>query len=40
MKQKLAENDFRFGALIETIVTSPQFRSKRGDVQLSQQGPP
>jgi uncharacterized protein DUF1588/uncharacterized protein DUF1585 len=40
MKQDLAKNDFRFGSLVETIVTSPQFRSKRGDVQVSQQGVP
>jgi hypothetical protein len=29
MKTKLAANDYRFGALIDCIVTSPQFRTKR-----------
>ena len=40
MKRDLAKNDFRFSSLVETIVTSPQFRSKRGDVRVSQQGAP
>lgn len=31
IKRNLAENDFRFSALTETIVTSPQFRNKRAD---------
>lgn len=30
MRTKLAAADYRFGALVETIVTSPQFLSKRG----------
>ena len=30
MKQRLAENDHRFGTLIDAIVTSPQFMNKRG----------
>jgi Protein of unknown function (DUF1585)/Protein of unknown function (DUF1588) len=29
MRKKLTENNFRFGSLIETIVTSPQFLTKR-----------
>jgi hypothetical protein len=29
MKTKLVANDHRFGSLVETIVTSPQFRTKR-----------
>jgi hypothetical protein len=29
MKAKLAANGYRFDALVETIVTSPQFRTKR-----------
>ena len=29
MRQKLAADDYRFGALVETIVTSPQFLNKR-----------
>ena len=33
MRQKLAANDYRFGSLIETIVTSPQFLTKRGSAQ-------
>ena len=28
---KLAADDYRFGSLVETIVTSPQFLNKRGD---------
>jgi hypothetical protein len=36
MRAKLAANGYRFSTLIETIVTSPQFRTKRGsDAQLS-----
>jgi hypothetical protein len=31
MKAKLAANGYRFGVLIETIVTSPQFRNRRGN---------
>jgi hypothetical protein len=30
MRTKLAANDYRFGTLIDTIVTSPQFLTKRG----------
>jgi len=30
MKQRLAENDHRFGTLIDAIVSSPQFLNKRG----------
>jgi Protein of unknown function (DUF1588)/Protein of unknown function (DUF1592)/Protein of unknown function (DUF1585) len=30
MKAKLAANGYRFGVLVETIVTSPQFRMRRG----------
>ena len=30
MKRKLAADDYRFGSLIESIVTSPQFLNKRG----------
>lgn len=34
MRKSLAANDYRFGVLIESIVTSPQFLNKRGrDVQ-------
>lgn len=31
MKSKLAANDYRFGTLVECIVTSPQFLNKRGN---------
>jgi mono/diheme cytochrome c family protein len=31
MQQKLGASDYRFGSLIETIVTSPQFLTKRGE---------
>jgi hypothetical protein len=31
MKQDLQENDYRFSAIVETIVASPQFRMKRED---------
>ena len=31
MKQKLAEDDYRFQSLVEAIVTSPQFLNKRGE---------
>jgi hypothetical protein len=30
MREQLARNDFRFGGLIEIIVTSPQFTKRRG----------
>jgi len=30
MQQKLSANQFRFGILVETIVTSSQFLEKRG----------
>jgi mono/diheme cytochrome c family protein len=30
MREQLARNDFRFGGLIEIIVSSPQFRNRRG----------
>jgi hypothetical protein len=29
MENQLLANDYRFGSLIETIVTSPQFLNKR-----------
>jgi mono/diheme cytochrome c family protein len=36
MRAKLAANGYRFGTLVESIVTSPQFRNKRGsDPQLT-----
>ncbi len=35
MRQRLTANDFRFGSLIETIVTSPQFMTKRGQAAQS-----
>jgi hypothetical protein len=31
MRQRLVENDYRFGVLIETIITSPQFLNRRGE---------
>ena len=31
MRAKLAADDYRFGSLVESIVTSPQFLNKRGD---------
>ena len=37
MRQKLEKNDYRFGILIETIVTSPQFLNKRGSGYLIEQ---
>ena len=33
MKQNLVENDHRFSSLVDTIVTSPQFLTKRGRIQ-------
>jgi hypothetical protein len=35
MRERIAKNDYRFDTLIETIVTSPQFRTKRGQGQLA-----
>ncbi|MBI3877167.1 MAG: DUF1588 domain-containing protein, partial [Verrucomicrobia bacterium] len=34
MRAKLAANGHRFGSLVESIVTSPQFRNKRGPDEL------
>ena len=31
MRTRLAADDYRFGGLVESIVTSPQFRNKRVD---------
>jgi hypothetical protein len=36
MRRKLADDGGRFGALVETIVTSPQFRNKRIEVAQSE----
>ena len=33
MKARLARDGFRFGGLVDTIVTSPQFRTKRPGAQ-------
>ena len=30
MRERLAADGYRFGRLVETIVTSPQFLNKRG----------
>src|SRR5205085_12505842 len=35
MRQQLAAEGYRFGGLVETIVTSPQFLSKRGTGNLA-----
>ncbi|HZN35603.1 MAG TPA: DUF1585 domain-containing protein [Pirellulaceae bacterium] len=32
MQTKLAADDYAIGSLIETIVTSPQFVNRRGDL--------
>jgi hypothetical protein len=37
MRTKLAQNGYRFGILVESIVTSPQFLTKRGHNDLSKQ---
>jgi hypothetical protein len=36
MRSRLAASDYRFGVLIETIVTSRQFLTKRGNVDFTQ----
>lgn len=38
MRSKLAANGHRFGSLVESIVTSPQFRNKRGPDDLALKG--
>jgi hypothetical protein len=38
LRSRLASSDHRFGVLIESIVTSPQFLSKRGRERLAQGG--
>jgi hypothetical protein len=35
MRERLAAAGYRFGSLIETIVTSPQFLTKRGTSDLA-----
>ncbi|MCB1019612.1 MAG: DUF1592 domain-containing protein, partial [Acidobacteria bacterium] len=37
-QQNLAQNDYRFSALFETIVTSPQFLNRRADAEPAQTG--
>ena len=37
MKEQLAANDNRFSTLVETIVTSPQFLTKRGQDELAKE---
>jgi hypothetical protein len=39
MKARLAADNYRFGTLVEAIVTSPQFRTRRvpPDVKISSQ---
>ena len=32
MAANLKKNDYRFGVLVDTIVTSPQFRNRRGAI--------
>ncbi len=39
MQSELRKNHFRFGSLIETIVTSRQFRNQRGRINLTQRKP-
>ena len=39
MKLELEQNDYRFGSLIESIVTSSQFRNQRGRLSLTQSNP-
>ena len=36
MRSRLVADDYRFGSLVESIVTSPQFRTKRGHDDLAQ----
>jgi hypothetical protein len=38
MREKLAADDYRFGGLVESIVTSAQFLTKRGRERLAQRG--
>jgi hypothetical protein len=38
MKTKLARDGYRFGSLIESVVTSPQFLNKRGREELAMKG--
>ena len=38
MEAKLADDGYRFSSVVESIVTSPQFRTKRGREGLALQG--
>ena len=40
MRSKLAANDDRFGVLVESIVTSPQFLNKRGEALVARRDGP
>jgi hypothetical protein len=35
MQQRLAASDYRFGILVETLVTSRQFRNRRASATLA-----
>jgi hypothetical protein len=37
MRARLAKNDYRFGTLVESVVTSPQFLNKRVPGDLAKQ---
>jgi hypothetical protein len=37
MREKLKADGYRFGSLVESIVMSPQFLTKRGRDELAQQ---
>ncbi|WP_202973948.1 DUF1592 domain-containing protein [Fimbriiglobus ruber] len=39
MRTRLSRDDYRFGGLIETIVTSPQFLTRRGPGEPKKEGP-
>jgi len=37
MRSRLEANGYRFGELVESIVTSPQFRNRRANVEVTRQ---
>ncbi|MEX2174882.1 MAG: DUF1592 domain-containing protein [Pirellulaceae bacterium] len=39
LREKLAASDYRLGGLVETIVASPQFRTKRGVAEFAEESP-
>jgi hypothetical protein len=40
MRERLEADEYRWGGLVETIVTSPQFLTKRGNDEIAEERHP